>query len=44
METFLYGGSVGAACGGLIYWDFEIWLRGFWGWSISLRGSFVKGT
>ena len=30
--------------GGLIYWDFELWLRGSWGWSISLRGSSVKGT
>jgi hypothetical protein len=34
--TSLYGGSVGAAWGGLIYWDFKIWLKGFWGWSVSL--------
>jgi hypothetical protein len=41
MGTSLYVGSVGAACGGHIYWDFEIWLKGFWGGSVSLRGSSV---
>jgi len=35
-ETSLYGGSVGATWGGLIYWDFEIWLKGLWRWSVSL--------
>ena len=44
MGTSLYGGSVGAAWGGLIYWDFEIWLKGFWGWSVYLRGSSVRET
>jgi len=42
--TTLYGGSVGATWGGLIYWDFEIWLKGLWGWSVSLHESSVKGT
>jgi hypothetical protein len=28
MGTSLYGGSVGATWGRLIYWDFEIWLKG----------------
>jgi hypothetical protein len=27
-RTSLYGGSVGATWGGLIYWDFMIWLKG----------------
>jgi hypothetical protein len=42
--TSLYGGSVGATWGGLIYWDFKIWLKGLWRWSVSLHGSSVKGT
>jgi hypothetical protein len=42
--TSLYGGSVGATWGGLIYWDFKIWLKRLWKWSVSLRGSSVKGT
>jgi hypothetical protein len=25
--TSLYGGSVRATCGGLIYWDFKIWMK-----------------
>jgi hypothetical protein len=36
MGTSLYGGSVGGTWGGLIYWDFEIWLKGLWKWSLSL--------
>jgi hypothetical protein len=35
---------LGATCGGLIYRDFEIWLKGLWGWSVSLHGGSVKGT
>ena len=27
-RTSLYGGSVGATWGRLVYWGFEIWLRG----------------
>jgi hypothetical protein len=27
-RTSLYEGSVGATWGGLIYWDFMIWLKG----------------
>jgi hypothetical protein len=42
--TSLYGGSVGTTCGGLIYWDFKIWLKGLWRWSVSLCGRSVKGT
>jgi hypothetical protein len=42
MQTSLYGGSVEANWGGLIYWDFKIWLKGLWRWSVSLRGSSVK--
>ena len=44
MGTSLYGGSVGTTWGGLIYWDFNIWLKGLWRWSVSLHGSSVKGT
>ena len=44
MGTSQYGGSVGAMWGGLICWDFKIWLRGLWRWSLSLHGSSVKGT
>ena len=36
MGTSLYGGSVAATWGGLIYWDFEIWLKGLWRRSLSL--------
>ena len=43
-ETSLYGGFVGSTWGGLIYWDYKIWLKGLWRWSFSLRGSSVKGT
>jgi hypothetical protein len=42
--TSPYGGSVGATWGGLIYWDFKIWLKGPWRLSVSLRGSSVKRT
>jgi hypothetical protein len=42
--TSLYGGSVGATWGGLIYWDFKIRLKGLWRWSVSLCGSSVKRT
>jgi hypothetical protein len=44
MGTSLYGVSAGATWGRFIYWDFEIWLKGLWRWSVSLRGSSVKGT
>jgi hypothetical protein len=44
MGTSLYGGSVRVAWGGLICWDFRIWLRGLWRRSVSLRGSSSKGT
>jgi len=27
-----------------MYQDFEIWLKGLWRWSVSLRRSSVKGT
>jgi hypothetical protein len=29
---------------GLIYQNFEIWWMGLWRWSVSLCGSYVKGT
>jgi len=44
MGISLYGGSVWATWGGLIYWDFEIWLKGALRMEcLSLWGS-VKGT
>jgi hypothetical protein len=42
--TSLYGGSVKATWGGLIYWNLKIWLNGLWRWSVFLRGSSVKET
>jgi hypothetical protein len=44
MGTSLYGGSVGATWDGLICWDFKIWPKGLWRWSVSLRGSDLPGT
>jgi hypothetical protein len=43
-EASVFTCSVGATFGGLIHWDFRIWLKVLWRWSVSLCGSSVKGT
>ena len=40
----LYKSPFGEPGGDSFAGTFERWLKGFWGWSVSLRGSSVKGT
>jgi hypothetical protein len=40
----LYRGPFGESGGNSFSETFERWLKGFWGWSVSLHGSSVKGT